>query len=55
MSEDHSLLVIVEAKKEHQDIFTCIAKNPAGEAAREFELVVLGGCFTKMSREVWNF
>uniref|UniRef100_A0A1I7X4B3 Immunoglobulin I-set domain protein n=1 Tax=Heterorhabditis bacteriophora TaxID=37862 RepID=A0A1I7X4B3_HETBA len=38
---DKTRLVLVNAQKVHEDTFTCIAKNSAGEAAREFEVVVL--------------
>ncbi|ETN79238.1 immunoglobulin I-set domain protein [Necator americanus] len=33
--------MLVNAQKDHEDTFTCIAKNSAGEAARDFEVVVL--------------
>ncbi|EYB86265.1 hypothetical protein Y032_0282g1277 [Ancylostoma ceylanicum] len=38
---DKTRLMLVNAQKDHEDTFTCIAKNSAGEAARDFEVVVL--------------
>uniref|UniRef100_A0A0K0DR60 Immunoglobulin domain protein n=1 Tax=Angiostrongylus cantonensis TaxID=6313 RepID=A0A0K0DR60_ANGCA len=38
---DETRLVLMNVQKSHEDIFTCIAKNSAGEAARDFEVVVL--------------
>ncbi|VDM79574.1 unnamed protein product, partial [Strongylus vulgaris] len=38
---DKTNLMLVNAQKDHEDTFTCIAKNSAGEAARDFEVVVL--------------
>ncbi|KIH59142.1 immunoglobulin domain protein [Ancylostoma duodenale] len=39
---DKTQLMLVNAQKDQEDTFTCIAKNSAGEAARDFEVVVLG-------------
>ncbi|GMT31155.1 hypothetical protein PFISCL1PPCAC_22452 [Pristionchus fissidentatus] len=38
---DKTRLVIVNAQKEHEDAYTCIAKNQAGSAVREFDVIVL--------------
>ncbi|CAJ0933934.1 unnamed protein product, partial [Mesorhabditis belari] len=41
LSEDRSRLIIIDAQKEHEDVYTCTAKNQAGQVSRDFELVVL--------------
>ncbi|CAI4229355.1 unnamed protein product [Auanema sp. JU1783] len=38
---DNKVLLLVNAQKSHEDTFTCIAKNSAGEAARDFEVTIL--------------
>lgn len=38
---DKTKLVLVNAQREHADVYTCKAKNSAGEATREFEVRVL--------------
>ncbi|VDM60008.1 unnamed protein product [Angiostrongylus costaricensis] len=38
---DETRLILMNVQKSHEDTFTCIAKNSAGEAARDFEVVVL--------------
>lgn len=38
---DRTKLILVNAQRAHEDVFTCIAKNNAGEASREFEVRVL--------------
>ncbi|CAJ0583273.1 unnamed protein product, partial [Mesorhabditis spiculigera] len=41
ISQDRTKLVILEAKKEHEDVYTCTAKNPAGQVSRDFQVIVL--------------
>lgn len=42
ISLDKTRLVLMNVHKEDEAVFTCVAKNSAGQAAREFELIVLG-------------
>uniref|UniRef100_A0A914RG71 Ig-like domain-containing protein n=1 Tax=Parascaris equorum TaxID=6256 RepID=A0A914RG71_PAREQ len=41
ISLDKTRLVLMNVRKEDEAVFTCVAKNSAGQAAREFELIVL--------------
>jgi hypothetical protein len=42
ISLDRTRLVMVNVQKADETIYTCVARNPAGEATREFQLIVLG-------------
>ena len=39
---DRKKLIIINAEKEHEDTYTCVLTNSAGEATKEFEVTVLG-------------
>uniref|UniRef100_A0A914V1Q2 Ig-like domain-containing protein n=1 Tax=Plectus sambesii TaxID=2011161 RepID=A0A914V1Q2_9BILA len=41
ISLDRTRLVMVNVQKADETIYTCVARNPAGEASREFQLIVL--------------
>ncbi|CAD6189244.1 unnamed protein product [Caenorhabditis auriculariae] len=40
-SVNKSSLIIMNAEEEHEDVYTCTAKNSAGEATKEFNVSVL--------------
>lgn len=48
ISLDKTRLVIVNVEKEAEGTYTCVAQNLAGQAAREFDVVVIGRYFEFM-------
>lgn len=54
ISLDRNRLVMVNVEKDNEATYTCLAKNSAGEASREFLLNVLGKFHISLGSEKNN-